>query len=439
MEQLGRQLVEEYFARTASWARKSDGDAFRAESKTSPPLTLLAGPAGSGKTAALIGRAEGLVEEGTPVECTLYVDCTDPRLPPHLDRRFLSSLVEAFFSLSRASRREPFHLMLDNIEAVDGWIDFARILTDTYPAAIWASGACASWLTPSFQRGLPPGSVVRSLRGRPLDAALRSLIGRYAAAGDADPLRRALEHFYRYGAVAADIDAAILSARFRQVVARGCARIAEQRLPATPLPLIQRSAAHLLAASGTAYSLSELQRALAEEGLATTRATLAAIADALQESQIVYRLRDFGRPPGENARAASMVLARDHSTARAFAIGSWNDTALAADAVFAVLCYRGLEGRVRMLRPSRGRGCFLAWGDEEAQIVEGTVALYRNREGRRPHQAFLEAAESILALTGLHRLTAVTASSRWIAPCDGGTIEFKPLSEWLLEEVGLLD
>lgn len=436
MEDLWKRLVIDHWQRLES----REGDVALENGGTptdAPVLTLLLGPSGSGKTAALVDQAALLVRKGVSARRTLYADLADPRLPADLRRDHLAALIESFLILAPGSRREPFYLLLDNLGIIEDWPVLARALADTYAVRIWASAADATWLDSTAQARLSFSHEVIPLTGRPLQSLLRSFIAAQAAAGSADPVRGALDRLF---CGEESPEGAVYAAQRRHDVANGCARDAARFIPGTPLALIRRTAALLLGQSGTAPSLSALQRQLESEGLSTTRATLTTVAEALQRAQLIVRPHEFGGDPRDNTRAARLVVARDIGSAQAFATSPLRGAPLVISVVASVLCSQGREGQLRQVRPDRGRGLFIAWGNDEAAGPEGLVAVDGAQNDARPgpRSAFVRGAEAVMERWGHRRLTVITPSAPWVTHCSQGILEGVPLGQWVLDQAGLL-
>ena len=443
MEELFGRIVEEYLA-SAPQGHRGHHDPFGEpdgieEAESDAALTLICGPHGSGKTRYLARRAEDLIARGLPPERILYLDLADSRLPRRLDRSALADAVEAYFARVPASRHEPFYLFLDHIQSVAGWESFVRALLDAYPARIWAADAWNPWLAQPLPSALPASTRVRALRGPSGSSVLRRLAARAADQGDEDPLRQALTQFYRLGRTVDELGPAPAGARARRAVDEGCAEDAMRLLPSTPLPLVQRTAALLLGAAGGAPSLAGVQRALAQEGLATTRATVAAIAQALEQVQLLCRLRPEGGPADGNPRAPHLICAADHGIAQAFARAPLAGKRLLASVVFSQLYEEGAEGSLRARRLPSSRSLLLTWdvsGASPAALVlhatppAGTV--------RRLPARLLADAEALLAETGARRLEVVTDGAGWTCAVTGGAGEATPLGEWVLGRAGML-
>lgn len=440
MEELFGRIVEEYLA-GAPQGHRGHRDPFGEpdgieEAESDAALTLICGPHGSGKTRYLARRAEDLIARGLPPERTLYLDLADSRLPRRLDRSVLADAVEAYFARVPASRHEPFCLFLDHIQSVAGWESFARALLDAYPARIWAADAWSPWLAQPLPSALPASTRVRALRGPSGSSVLRRLAARAADQGDEDPLRQALTQFYRLGRTGDALGPAPAGARARRAVDEGCAEDAMRLLPSTPLPLVQRTAALLLGAAGSAPSLAGVQRALAGEGLATTRATVAAIAEALEHTQLICRLQPAAGPADGNPRAPHLICAADHGIAQAFSPAPLTGERLLASVVFSQLYEEGAERTLATRRLPASRSLLLTW--ETPGSSPAALVLHAAGAGRRPPARLLADAEALLAETGARRLEVVTDGAGWTCAVTGGAVEATPLGEWVLGRAGML-
>ncbi len=436
MDEIALCLIDEHLS-AASSLRATGGELWglstdHLESTERPvaPLTALCGPSRQERTRHLAQTLADLIEDGIAPASTLYVDLADPRLPAPLPHGALAHIVELYFTRALVPRQEPFYLFFDNVRSAPDWLELCRALIDAYPARIWVADACAVWTAPAPNNGLPPFAQVTALKGPDTASLLRRLAAEAARVGEADPLSRALDRFYRLGRAATSPDPTPLRL-LRQAAADSCAHDASRLLPSVPLALIRRTAALLLAQGGTAPSLSALQRTLAAEGTATTRATLAAIADALADAQLLCRPPLF-RHAEENPRAARFVFACDHGTAQAFSPAPLAGTALLSSVVFSQLYEEGLAPSVHVARMADA-AIALLWEDGRAGRQ---AAILHSRP--RPSRRFLDEAAQLAGAYTDGRLSIVADGPGWTQPSDGGRLTATPLGEWLLERTGIL-
>lgn len=210
-------------------------------------------------------------------------------------------------------------------------------------------------------------------------------------------------------------------------------------LPSTSLPLVQRTAALLLGAAGSAPSLAGVQRTLAGEGLATTRATVAAIAEALERAQLICRLPTADVPADGNPRAPHLIFATDHGIAQAFSPLPLTGERLLASVVFSQLYEEGAERTLTARRLPASRSLLLTWeapGSSPAALV--LHATPPASTARRLPARLLADAEALLAETGTRRLEVVTDGAGWTCAVAGGAVEAAPLGEWVLDRAGML-
>lgn len=441
-------LVREHLAKAEGLAENLDIDgmgAFEGPLDDRPPsrivaephpagrLTLVSGPAGSGKTRYLAQVAQALAAGGMAPSHIFHLNCTDPRLPRNLDSAALGAIMETYFDAVPAARREPFAVLLDEAGAIPSWPAFAQILLDTYPARIWAASPAASWLTEAGRAGLAPvravvhvGETARTT----LDRLLRHHDDGFDGLGDV------LSRFYLHGR-AASLSPGEAVANQRARFRAACRAIALQELPTAPLPLIERTAALLLAGTGRAPSLSGIQRALASEGVATTRATLSRIACALEEARLLVRVTDVRRRDTANPRSAPLVIAADHGMAAALGGPVPDEPAFTAALVGAQLaeddparplftCATGVPGATVFVRTDRVGG----------NIIEVTAAYGR----AAPHGLPGRLTDGLVALSrahGLPRITVVAPPSVAIAEAPG-PLEVISVPRWLLKRTGLI-
>lgn len=436
MEDIFNQLVEEHLA----WARAA---AAKPESLEAPPsrliadadsrLTLVCGAAGSGKTACLRQAARRLMAEGMPPEATLYLDCSDPRLPRRLDGADLGMALEAYFNRTPRARQEPFCLFLDSAGLVANWAGFAQVFLDAYPGRLWAADENASWLTVPGRAALP--APHRVILAGPATRDTLSLLLRRSDPAAPDPLGSALDAFSRYGHAAPQgaIGAAALQ---RERFSHACARLAERGPAPLPLPLIVRAGSLLMGASGTAPSLSSLQRRLAAEGVSTTRTTLGRVVQALEEAHILMRLPDFRRATVANARSAPLLCAVDGGQAQALGAPGPGTAAHLAGLVAAEL--RGAKPSQAWYTYGTGVPGAVAFvrGTPETGTIDEIVAVY-GRAGR--HGVPPRLIDALEALRSAHRLPAATVVTNAPAAHPGtATVPVETVGRWLVDRCGLI-
>ncbi|WP_172135378.1 AAA family ATPase [Adlercreutzia sp. ZJ473] len=448
-EELVGCLVEEHL----SWARAQSATsapslgaaqlgAVLPPAEAASPLTLVTGPYGAGKTRFLEERARRLIALGAPPDSTLLVNAADARLPTTLPRTFLADVLEAYLARAPLARHQPIHLFIDNIESVEDWPRFIRSLIDAYPARIWAADACASWLSSPRAKELPADAHVHTMLGPTTSTALRQILARVADdAKSADPVHEALKRFYRLGRASALDEAACTERtgeRHRHLARLSCAADVARKLPSTALPLIMRTAALMIGASGTDLALSSVQRSLAAEGMPTTRATVRTIADALEDAHLICRIGGLGKDEDSNPRAAQLICACDHGLAQALAPAPLAPEPLLTSIVFEQLYEAGLSSRVRTHRPRAGRKRLIAWTEPGKGAPTQLIATCACKKGERLPASLVSTAALALSDTGLSHLTVVTAGAAEVRELDEGALSAVPLGEWLLERAGII-
>ena len=436
MDDVFAQLINEHLAVAESFTTsKGHLWGFPPTTTTTPPervsgLTLVCGPWHTQRTQYGVEALGACLARGVEPRNTLYLNCTDPRLPKKLGRGTLARMIELYFTHALRDRQEPFYLFLDNAEAAPDWLEFSRALIDTYPAHVWVADARRSWTLSSFTSKLPSHAAVVELKGLSTSDVLRRLSSQAAAQGKENPLKFALEQFYLFGREACSGEANPLTA-IRQRVIECCSHDIARMLPTTPLALIERTAALLCGQAGSAPSLTVLRHSLADEGLPTTRATLTHIAEALSEAHLLVRPPLF-HMTSNNPHAARFAFASDHSIAQAFTAGGLSGEARVASVVFSQLYEEDATSQLQTKRLA-DQGILLAWdlpsGQREHLVVHTRP---------KPSKRFLTELDEQMAYHKTKRFTVITPDTGWALQLEHGTLEATPLGEWLLERTGIL-
>lgn len=395
----------------------------------------------SGKTYALYQEMRRLLDAGVPRAHIFYVNLEDDRLG-QLDLKALGEIVETFYRLSPQARTEGAHLLLDEVQVVDGWSRLARRLLDTEAVRLYLTGSSAKMLSTEVStqfrgRGFPvellPFSYRESLRhagieepvGEPgprLRSRLEARLMTYLECGgfpdvqglDADKRVQVLQDYVEL-VVVGDV-----------VERHGHANVAA----------VRAFAATLLQSSGRLFSVNKVYNDLKSRGVEVGKDSLYALLDEFADAFVVFSVEVFKR--SLRARQVSPKKAYAIDPGLAFAVSH----ALSQDVGARLETAVYLECRRRLGRAREGAiSYFVTRGGHEVDFVLGDVgeahvseliqvcadlsdAQTRARELRGLEEAMAELETTHATIVTLHEHERVSLS--------GGSVDVVPAWRWFL-------
>lgn len=150
----------------------------------------LVGSRRSGKTFYFYQLINGLLNQGTPRDCILYINFEDDRLLP-LKVDELNDLLEAYYELYPDNKNREKYFFFDEIQNVENWEIFVRRMVDKEKAKVYVTGSSSKLLSKE---------IATSLRGRTLTFYLFPL---------------SFKEFLRFKNVHIDKDFAYSASRFK--------------------------------------------------------------------------------------------------------------------------------------------------------------------------------------------------------------------------------
>lgn len=98
------------------------------QQKNIKEVSIISGIRRSGKSTILLQVLKKAIEQGLPVENTLYVNFEEPAFAPYLKLKFLSEILDAY--LEKFNPEGKILMVLDEVQYISGWEKFVRGLSD---------------------------------------------------------------------------------------------------------------------------------------------------------------------------------------------------------------------------------------------------------------------------------------------------------------------
>ena len=162
---------------------------------------VILGPRRSGKTFYMYSLMKKLLKNNIQWENILYINFEDPKLTG-MDLQDMMKLLDAFYEIYPAKKKEKIWLFLDEVQAVVQWEKFVRHLLDRENAEIFLSGSSSRLLSKE---------IATSLRGRTLSYMMLPFsfaeflkardikYSNYMSSEERSSLLNALSEYFTYG------------------------------------------------------------------------------------------------------------------------------------------------------------------------------------------------------------------------------------------------
>ena len=371
----------------------------------------------SGKTFRLFQEIGDLLASGVPEERVLYFNFDDDRMRP-LREDSISRVLETFYEMCPAARREGAWLFLDEVQDVPGWDVAARRVVDTEKATLYLTGSSSKMLSTDVAtqfRGrsvayelLPYGfseflaargkAFLASERGKEAATELRSLLPAYLSEGgfpgaqglDA-PERVSLLQSYVQLTVSRDV---VERGRYSNAAfVRGLARTA-------------------VASTARDFSVSKVHARAKADGYSPGRAAITSMLEALEDAHLLYEVYEFSRSVQKTRLGGLKLYAADPALAGAVAPATTDGVPRALEtAVYLELRRRRnttRAGEVSMLKLPSRREVDFCTGDEAVGAAYSLVQSCWSLESERTLEREMAALREAMDAMGVPEGTVVT-------------------------------
>lgn len=395
----------------------------------------------SGKTFRLFQEIGDLLASGVPEERVLYFNFDDDRVRP-LREDSISRVLETFYEMCPAARREGAWLFLDEVQDVPGWDVAARRVVDTEKATLYLTGSSSKMLSTDVAtqfRGrsvayelLPYGfgeflaargkAFLASERGKEAATELRSLLPAYLSEGGF-PGAQGLDAPERVSLLQSYVQLTVS----RDVVERG-------RYPNAAF--VRGLARTAVASTARDFSVSKVHARAKADGYSPGRAAITSMLEALEDAHLLYEVYEFSRSVQKTRLGGLKLYAADPALAGAVAPATTDGVPRALEtAVYLELRRRRnttRAGEVSMLKLPSGREVDFCTGDEAVgaaySLVQSCWSLERERTLEREMAALREAMDAM----GVPEGTVVTEREERDIAVPEGTVRVVPAWKWLL-------
>lgn len=395
----------------------------------------------SGKTFRLYQEIGDLLADGVPEGRILYFNFDDDRMRP-LHEESISRVLETFYEMEPAARREGAWIFLDEVQEVPGWDVACRRVVDTEKATLYLSGSSSKMLSTDVAtqfRGrsvsyelLPYGfgeflaargkGLLREERGKEAETELRALLPAYLAEGGF-PGAQGLDAPERTSLLQSYVQLTVS----RDVVERG--RYSN--------PAFVRGLART-AVAGTArdFSVSKVHARAKADGYSPGRAAITGMLEAFEDAHLLYEVYEFSRSVQKVRLGGLKLYAADPALAGAVAPATTDGVPRALETAVYLELRRHRNttrmGEVSMLKLPSGREVDFCVGDEAVDaaysLVQSCWSLADDRTLQREVAALREAMERM----GLEEGTVVTESEERRLDVPEGVVRVVPAWKWLL-------
>lgn len=395
----------------------------------------------SGKTFRLFQEIGDLLASGVPEERVLYFNFDDDRMRP-LREDSISRVLETFYEMCPAARREGAWLFLDEVQDVPGWDVAARRVVDTEKATLYLTGSSSKMLSTDVAtqfRGrsvayelLPYGfseflaargkAFLASERGKEAATELRSLLPAYLSEGgfpgaqglDA-PERVSLLQSYVQLTVSRDV---VERGRYSNAAfVRGLARTA-------------------VASTARDFSVSKVHARAKADGYSPGRAAITSMLEALEDAHLLYEVYEFSRSVQKTRLGGLKLYAADPALAGAVAPATTDGVPRALEtAVYLELRRRRnttRAGEVSMLKLPSRREVDFCTGDEAVGAAYSLVQSCWSLESERTLEREMAALREAMDAMGVPEGTVVTEREERDIAVPEGTVRVVPAWKWLL-------
>lgn len=399
----------------------------------------------TGKTYAMFGVMQGLLEAGLPKSHLLYLNLEDDRLgAPSI--ALLDSALETFYRRTPTARIERAYLFFDEVQVVDGWERFVRRVLDTEQVQVVLTGSSAKLLSTEVAsslrgRGMAievlPYSLREAARAQQIEpsrwppaarqrSALAALARRYLLHGGFPEIQQAND-FDRIQVLQDYVELVVL----KDVV---------ERHGVTNIVALRHLVRALLSANACAFSISRLHGALASSGVRVGKQTLLDYLEHVLDAQLCFTVSIRSRSEKQRAVNPRKVYAVDPGLASAHSsAGAVNLGALLENAVYLELRRRGgrlAQRAISYYRTSSGFEVDFAIDAVTPQagrarpprLVQVCATLADPKTRERELRALAEAMVEL----GCPEATIVTLEQEERIETQAGVVQVEPLWSWAL-------
>jgi hypothetical protein len=404
--------------------------------------SVLIGMRRSGKTFRLYQEMNRLLESGVPLNRILYMNFEDDRIHP-LGSGILNDMLEAFYRLSPEARSERVYLLLDEIQAVEGWSRFARRVLDTENVRLFITGSSSKLLSAevatefrgrgyatellplSFREALAFSGVnpPKRLPGAGMRSYLEAAVGRYLRVGGF-PAVQLLDENARIQVLQDYVEIVLL----RDIL---------ERHGITNAHTARSFAFALLQSSGGRVSVHKMTNALRSRGVAVGKDTLHSLLDHFTDAYLLFPVELFSRSARVRQSNPRKVYCIDPGLAFSVAhAASVNVGALLENTVYLHLRRRttlARTGSIAYYTTSSGKEVDFVVGDIDTGVAKSLVQVCADLSAESTRNRELGALSEAMAEQGIPESVVVTLNDSGVVETGAGSIRIVPAWVWLLD------
>ncbi len=290
-------------------------------------IVSLIGVRRSGKTSILFHIINSLRATIDPTRI-VYINFEDDRLFP-LDVHQLNDLLEAYYQLHPAKRKEKIYLFFDEIQNIDNWEKFIRRIYDTLDADIFITGSSSKLLSAEIASALRgrtltyeifPFSFPEYLRFRKIDVNLHS-------SSSLSYVANAFDDFILHGGFAETIGACsdIRSRILRDYVDLIIYKDIIERYGIKNHALMKHLVKYCFSNMATSASMTKLYNDFKSQGFKLGKDTLFEYFSYLSEAFAVFSVPVFRNSVREEQRNPKKIYAVDNGFKAVFDVSLSSD------------------------------------------------------------------------------------------------------------------
>jgi predicted AAA+ superfamily ATPase len=414
-------------------------------------VSVITGVRRCGKTYRLFQTIDELLRAGVSPEQILYFNFEDDRLRPFV-ADLGSRVVETFFTMSPASRRNGAYLFLDEIQVVPDWDIWLRRVVDTEKVTVFATGSSAKLLSQDIASAFRGRALTYEMTPYSFAEFVRLHATPVPSDGIFTPAQRSeLAHLmYGYLERGGFPDVQTLTPKRATMLLQDysnrvvAADIIERHNLGNP-KVASLFAQRVLANNARELSLRKTADTLGSLGIKTSRAFLADLLDYFEDAHLSYTVRPLTRALADSPRSAVKVYAVDPGLAKAVSPATTQDVAQCLEGAVYLELRRRLAGKrlgsISSLKTQQGYEVDFVVGDAATQQGFALYQVSASFENRQTFNREIRALRMAMEEQDLDRATLITLSDERNLSVElphgkAGQIEIVPAWKWCLEQRG---
>ncbi len=391
-------------------------------------IVVVSGVRRCGKSTILLQFCEALMDEGVKKEDILIVNFEDPRFKD-LNLDLLNNIYEVYLSELNPSKKH--YVILDEIQAIDGWEKFARFLHENKKISVFVTGSSSKLLSSEYSTVLAGRHV--DMETFPLSfsefAGFKGIKIKNALdiAAERHKLKGAFSEYLKWGGfpkaallASEDEKKELLRAYFSDIIVKDIV----SRYNIKETEKVESLAKYYISNTATLQSFNRIK-----DALQMNIDTVVRFSNYLESVYLLFFVKKFAYSLKEQEQNPRKVYCIDNSFRNAVGfVFSGDFGRLAENTVFIELMRRGEDAYYWKDGAQREVDFVLKRGTKISEAIQ----VCWNLEDAATKKREIDALLSAMSEFGLKQGTVITEGFEDEEKIARGKIIYMPLWKWLL-------